>query len=50
MNCIIIDDDKLSRTLLEKFVERTEYIDQYYSFPGAIEAIISSKRMNTKLI
>lgn len=39
MNCIIIDDDKLSRTLLEKFVERTEYIDQYYSFPGAIEAI-----------
>lgn len=39
MNCIIIDDDKLSRTLLEKFVERTDYIDQYYSFPGAIEAI-----------
>ena len=39
MNCLIIDDDKLSRTLLEKFVERTDYIDQYYSFPGAIEAI-----------
>lgn len=39
MNCIIIDDDKLSRTLLEKFVERTDYIDQYYTFPGAIEAI-----------
>ena len=39
MNCIIIDDDKLSRTLLEKFVERTDYIDQYYTFSGAIEAI-----------
>ncbi|MCF8358052.1 MAG: LytTR family DNA-binding domain-containing protein [Prolixibacteraceae bacterium] len=39
MNCIIIDDDKLSRTLLGKFVERTDYIDQYFSFPGAIEAI-----------
>lgn len=39
MNCIIIDDDKLSRTLLEKFVEKTDYIDQYYSFPGAIEAM-----------
>jgi DNA-binding LytR/AlgR family response regulator len=39
MNCLIIDDDKLSRTLLEKFVEKTDYIDQYFSFPGAIEAI-----------
>jgi DNA-binding LytR/AlgR family response regulator len=25
--------------LLGKFVERTDYIDQYFSFPGAIEAI-----------
>lgn len=39
MNCLIIDDDKLSRKLLEKFVEKTELLDQYYSFPGAIEAI-----------
>lgn len=39
MNCLIIDDDKLSRKLLEKFVEKTELLDQFYSFPGAIEAI-----------
>jgi len=39
MNCLIIDDDKLSRKLLEKFVEKTELLDQYHSFPGAIEAI-----------
>lgn len=39
MNCLIIDDDKLSRKLLEKFVEKTDLIDQYYSFAGAIEAI-----------
>lgn len=39
MNCLIIDDDKLSRKLLEKFVEKTDLIDQYFSFPGAIEAI-----------
>ena len=39
MNCIIIDDDKISRKLLEKFVEKTDLLDQYYSFSGAIEAI-----------
>jgi DNA-binding LytR/AlgR family response regulator len=39
MNCLIIDDDKLSRKLLEKFVEKTDLLDQYHSFPGAIEAI-----------
>jgi two-component SAPR family response regulator len=39
MNCIIIDDDNLSRKLLEKFVEKTEFIQKYYSFSGAIEAI-----------
>lgn len=39
MNCLIIDDDKLSRKLLEKFVEKTDLLDQYFSFPGAIEAI-----------
>lgn len=39
MNCLIIDDDKLSRTLLEKFVEKNDLLDQYHSFPGAIEAI-----------
>jgi two-component SAPR family response regulator len=39
MNCLIIDDDKLSRKLLEKFVEKTDLLDQYFSFPGAIEAM-----------
>jgi len=39
MNCLIIDDDNLSRKLLEKFVEKTEFIQKYYSFSGAIEAI-----------
>ena len=39
MNCLIIDDDKMSRKLLEKFVEKTDLLDQYYSFPGAIEAM-----------
>jgi DNA-binding LytR/AlgR family response regulator len=39
MNCLIIDDDKLSRKLLEKFVEKTDLLDQYYSFSNAIDAI-----------
>jgi DNA-binding LytR/AlgR family response regulator len=39
MNCLIIDDDKLSRKLLEKFVEKTDLLDQYFSFSNAIDAI-----------
>jgi DNA-binding LytR/AlgR family response regulator len=39
MNCVIIDDDTLSRKLLEKFVEKTDFLENYTSFPGAIEAI-----------
>ncbi|MDA3879232.1 MAG: LytTR family DNA-binding domain-containing protein [Prolixibacteraceae bacterium] len=39
MNCLIIDDDRLSRKLLEKFVEKTDLLDQYFSFSNAIDAI-----------
>jgi DNA-binding LytR/AlgR family response regulator len=39
MNCLIIDDDKLSRKLLEKFVEKTDLLDDYFSFSNAIDAI-----------
>ena len=39
MNCIIVDDDKLSRTLLEKFVEKSELFNKHFSFTNAIDAI-----------
>jgi DNA-binding LytR/AlgR family response regulator len=49
MNCLIIDDDKLSRKLLEKFVEKTDLLDQYFSFSGAIEAINFIRKDEVKI-
>ncbi len=39
MNCIIIDDDKLSRRIIEEFIKKTESINLAGSFNNASEAI-----------
>lgn len=39
MNCIIIDDDKLSRRIVEEFVKRTETLNLLYSFENPVDAI-----------
>jgi DNA-binding LytR/AlgR family response regulator len=39
MNCIIIDDDKLSRRIVEEFVKRTETLNLLHSFENPVEAI-----------
>lgn len=39
MNCIIIDDDKLSRKLVEEFVSRTDGLKLINTFSNAIDAI-----------
>ena len=39
MNCIIVDDDKLSRRIIEKFVERTNILNLVSSMGSAIEAV-----------
>jgi DNA-binding LytR/AlgR family response regulator len=41
MNCIIIDDDKLSIKIIEEFVGRTEGLHLAGSFSSAVEAINS---------
>lgn len=51
MNCIIIDDDKLSRKLIEEFVRRTDSLTLIGSYSSAIEAINSfNKEENIHLI
>ncbi len=52
MNCIIIDDDKLSRKVIEEFVSRTESLTLIDSFPSAVDAInsISGLKENVELI
>jgi len=44
MNCIVVDDDKLSRRILEEFILKTEGLDLIYSFSSAIEAINTLKK------
>lgn len=39
MNCIIIDDDKLSRKILEEFIKKTEGVSLRASFSDGVEAI-----------
>ena len=39
MNCIIIDDDKLSRKVVEEFVTRTEGLNLINSYEAAVSAI-----------
>jgi DNA-binding LytR/AlgR family response regulator len=39
MNCIIIDDDKLSSRVIEEFVAKTESLEHLQSFSNAVDAI-----------
>jgi DNA-binding LytR/AlgR family response regulator len=44
MNCIIIDDDKISRRILEEFIKKSEGLELLQSFSNAMEAINYLKR------
>ena len=39
MNCIIIDDDQMSRRVIEEFVERTDQLNLVSSYENAVDAI-----------
>jgi DNA-binding LytR/AlgR family response regulator len=39
MNCIIIDDDKVSRMIIEKYISKTDFLKYTASFDNAVEAI-----------
>jgi len=38
MNCIIIDDDKVSRLVIEKYIKKTDFINLVESFDNAVDA------------
>jgi len=44
MNCIIVDDDKLSLKILSEFVKKTDSLDLVGTFENAIDAINSLKK------
>ncbi|MBA7583385.1 Transcriptional regulatory protein DegU [subsurface metagenome] len=49
MNCIIIEDDKLSRMLIEEYIGRTEGLVKIESFENAIDAINLLKEDDQKI-
>ena len=38
LNCIVVDDDEVSRVLISNFVERTDFLKLSHSFSNAIDA------------
>jgi DNA-binding LytR/AlgR family response regulator len=38
MKCIIIDDDKVSRLVIEKYINKTDFLDLSESFDNAVDA------------
>jgi len=49
MNCIIVDDDKLSRRIIEEFVNKTDSLELLGTFTNGVEAI-NYIRQNQDLI
>jgi DNA-binding LytR/AlgR family response regulator len=50
MNCIIIDDDRLSRKIIEGYISKTDGVNLLGSFPNPLEAIKFLKKNNVELI
>jgi DNA-binding LytR/AlgR family response regulator len=51
MNCIIIEDDKLSSRIIEEFVDKTSELNLLYSFSNAVDAInVLKEEENVQLI
>jgi two-component SAPR family response regulator len=46
MNCIVIDDDKLSRRIIEEFINKIDFLDLIASFDNAVDAISFFKAGN----
>jgi len=44
MNCIIIEDDKLSSRIIEEFVKKTDELNHLHSFANAVDAINALKK------
>jgi DNA-binding LytR/AlgR family response regulator len=49
MNCIIIDDDKLSRKVIEEYVKKTDFLNLLDTYGSAVEAINAIKNLDQPL-
>ena len=39
MNCILIDDDEMSRRVVEEYATKVEFLNLIHSFPNAVDAL-----------
>jgi DNA-binding LytR/AlgR family response regulator len=46
MNCIVIDDDSVSRLLIEKYVNKTDFLEFKGAYNSAIDALNAMKTEN----
>lgn len=49
MNCIIIDDDKLSRKVIQEFVERTDSLNLINTYESAVAAINDLENVDSEI-
>ena len=50
MNCIIVDDDKFSATIIESYVEKTDGLDLIGSYTSAIDALNMLNKLEVNLV
>ncbi len=50
MNCIIIDDDKLSRKVIEEYIKRTDSLNLLCSYANAVDALNNIKNKNVDIV
>ncbi len=50
MNCIIVDDDKISRAVLEKCVEQTDFLNLVGQYSNAMDARVAINNKDVDLI
>ncbi|MBN1251104.1 MAG: response regulator transcription factor [Bacteroidales bacterium] len=46
MNCIVIDDDKVSRLLIEKYVNKTDFLEFKGAYNNAVDALNTMQSEN----
>jgi DNA-binding LytR/AlgR family response regulator len=49
MNCLIVDDDRVCRTVLEKYIDRTKLFEKYFSLESAVGALKLLQEGKTKI-
>lgn len=50
LNCMVVDDDDMSRTIIRKYIEKTNFLDLQYECTSAIDASNLLKEGNTDVI